>query len=266
VRPLTEIGDQVGKQVWRAVVAGAAAAVFTVVAAGPAAAAEGGVSFTRVQVNGGKPIVIGVSNDVAVPASFRMATTEAWEFPRVFLYRGAADGGDQLWHAIEGSDCIKVSAGVCDFKETIHFHPSEYDMRNSEAGAWKVGAQVFFEGDGGDTDDEGQTAYVKRNSRLTVNASPEPVSEGGTITVTGKVTRADWETRKYASYGGRLVSLQFKPSGSTSYTTVKKVYANDSGGLRTTVKATGTGTWRWVYYGNTTTGLSTSSGDNVVVN
>lgn len=252
-----------GKQFWRVVVAGGAAAVFTAVAAAPAGAAEGGVSFTRVQVNDGKPIVIGVSNEVAVPASFRMATTQAWEYPAVYLYR---NGGDELWHAIETSDCIKVSSGVCDFDETMYFDPSVWDMRNSEAGAWKVAARVYFKGDGGDTDDEGLTVHVKRNSRLTVNASPEPVAKDKTITVTGKVTRANWETRKYASYGGRLVSLQFKPSGGASYTTVKKVYANSSGDLRTTVKASKTGTWRWVYYGNTTTGPSMSSGDNVVVN
>lgn len=252
-----------GKQFWRVVVAGGAAAVFTAVAAAPAGAAEGGVSFTRVQVNDGKPIVIGVSNEVAVPASFRMATTQAWEYPAVYLYRS---GGDELWHAIETSDCNKVSSGVCDFNETMYFDPSVWDMRNSEAGAWKVAARVFFKGDGGDTDDEGLTVHVKRNSRLTVNASPEPVAKDKTITVTGKVTRANWETRKYASYGGRLVSLQFKPSGAASYTTVKKVYANSSGDLRTTVKASKTGTWRWVYYGNTTTGAAMSSGDNVVVN
>ncbi len=241
---------------------GGAAAVFTAVAAAPAGAAEGGVSFTRVQVNDGKPIVIGLSK-VTVPASFRMATTKAWEYPAVYLYRS---NGEALWHAIGVSDCIKVSSGVCDFKETMDFDPTVWDMYNSEAGAWKVGAEVHFEGDGGDTDDEGLTAYVKRNSRLTVNASPEPVAKDKTITVTGKVTRANWETMKYASYGGRLVSLQFKPSGSTAYTTVKKVYANSSGDLRTTVKASRTGTWRWAYYGNTTTGPSTSSGDNVVVN
>jgi hypothetical protein len=56
-------------------VAGGAAAVFTAVAAAPAGAAEGGVSCTHVQVNKAKPIVIGVSNEVAVPASLRMATT-----------------------------------------------------------------------------------------------------------------------------------------------------------------------------------------------
>ncbi|MFS8200597.1 hypothetical protein ACLVWQ_18155 [Streptomyces sp. CWNU-52B] len=252
-----------GKKLWRAVVAGGAAAVFTGVAAVPAGAAEGGVSFTRVQVNGGKPIVIGVSKEVAVPTSFRMTTTRKWKWPAVFLYRDNAD--DRLWHAIETSDCNKVSSGVCDFDETMFFDPSEWDMRNSEAGAWKVAAEVFFQDDGGDTDDEGLTAYVKRNSRLTVNASPEPVTKGATITVTGKVTRANWETRKYASYADRLVSLQFKPTGATAYSTVKKVSANGSGALRTTVKAAKTGTWRWVYYGNTTTGASTSAGDNVVV-
>lgn len=260
--PSVQIGDQVGKQVWRIVVAGGAAAAFTAVAAVPAGAAEGGVSFSRVQVNGGKQIVIGASGEVAVPASFRMTTTRKWKFPAVFLYR---KGADRLWHAIETSDCIKVKSGVCDFNETMYFDPSVWDMRNSEAGAWRVGAEVHFKGGGGDVDDKGLTIHVKRNSRLTVNASPEPVAKGRTITVTGKVTRANWETRKYGSYGDRLVSLQFKPAGTTSYTTVKKVHANGSGNLKTTVKASKTGTWRWVYYGNTTTGPSKSSGDHVVV-
>ncbi|WP_282687035.1 MULTISPECIES: hypothetical protein [unclassified Streptomyces] len=251
-----------GKQVWRAVVAGGAAAVFTAVAAAPAGAAEGGASFSRVQVNGGKPIVIGTTNEVMAPASFRMTTTKQGRWPAVFLYRS---GGDRLWHAIETDDCVKVGPGVCDITERMYFQPREYDMRNSEAGAWKVGAEVYFKDGSGDSDDKGMTVYVQRNSRLTVNASPEPVVKGRTITVTGKITRADWETRKYASYGGRHVSLQFKPAGSASYSTVKKVYANGSGNLKTTVKASRTGTWRWVYYGNTTTGASTSSGDNVVV-
>nr|WP_202468022.1 hypothetical protein [Streptomyces sp. SID8378] len=257
-----EIGVQVGKQVWRAVVAGGAAAAFTAVAAAPAGAAEGGASFSRVQVNGGQPIVIGTTNEVMAPASFRMTTTKQGKWPAVFLYRS---GGDRLWHAIETDDCVKVGPGVCDITERMYFQPSEYDMRNSEAGAWKVGAEVYFKDGSGDSDDKGMTVYVQRNSRLTVNASPEPVAKGKTITVTGKVTRANWETRKYASYGGRHVSLQFKPSGSASYSTVKKVYADGSGNLKTTLKATKTGTWRWVYYGNTTTGASKSSGDNVVV-
>ncbi|MCI4042501.1 hypothetical protein [Streptomyces sp. TRM75563] len=253
-----------GKRVWRAVVAGGAAAVFTAVAAVPAGAAEGGASFSRIQVNGGKPIVIGTTKEAAVPASFRMTTTKQWKQPGlVFLHRNG--GKDQLWHSIETNDCPTKGPGICDINERMYFDPSVWDMRNSEAGAWRVGAEVHFKDGSGDTDDKGMAVYVKRNSRLTVNAAPEPVAKGKTITVTGKVTRANWETRKYAVYGGRHVSLQFKPSGSSSYTTVKNVYANGSGNLKTTVKAAKTGTWRWSYGGNTTTGPSKSSGDNVVV-
>ncbi|MFP3989471.1 hypothetical protein U9R90_18695 [Streptomyces sp. E11-3] len=254
-----------GKKAWRVAVAGGAAAVLTAVATVPAGAAENGVAFTRVKVNGGKPIVVGISKEVAVPASFRMSTTLRWEGPMVFPYRGKLGSGDELWHAIETSDCITVSRGVCDFNETLYLDPSEYSMRNKDAGAWKTAARVYFVGDGHDADDEDLTVYVKRNTRLKVNASPEPVTKGKTITVTGKVTRANWETRKYASYGGRKVSLQFKPVGATSYTTVKKVYADGSGVLKTTVTAGTSGTWRWRYYGNTTSGPSTSTGDRVVV-
>ncbi|MFJ7329435.1 hypothetical protein ACIQVN_24745 [Streptomyces cyaneofuscatus] len=252
-----------GKQVWRAVVAGGAAAVFTAAAAVPAGAAEGGASFSRVQVNDGKPIVIGTSKEVAIPASFRVVTTRAWKWaPLVDLYRNGAD--DTLRNAIETNDCPH-RVGSCDIEETLYFDPSLWMMRNSEAGAWKVAGQVSFKDGSKDVDATGLTVHVKRNSRLTVNAAPEPVAKGKTITVTGKVTRANWETRKYAVYGGRHVALQFKPSGAASYTTVKKVYANGSGALKTTVKASKTGTWRWAYYGNTTTGASMSPGDHVVV-
>ncbi|WP_327350535.1 hypothetical protein [Streptomyces sp. NBC_01304] len=246
--------------------AGGAAAAFTAVAAVPAGAAENGVSFTRVKFNAGEPIVIGVSQEVEVPASFRMTTTRRWDGgPTVFPYRGNIDSSHELWNTIFTSDCIRVSASVCDFTETLVIDPTHYDFGNEDAGTWKIAARVFLEGDAHDMDDEGLTVQVKRNTRLTVNASPEPVDQGKPITVTGKVTRANWDTHKYPSYGGRKVSLQFQPEGATSYTTVKAVYADSSGGLRTTVTAGASGTWRWRYYGNSTSGPSTSSGDHVVV-
>ena len=83
--------------------------------------------------------------------------------------------------------------------------------------------------------------------------------------MTGKVTRANWDTHKYQAYAGRTVSLQFKAVGAKAYTTVRKVKSNRTGVLRTTVKATRSGTWRWVYYGNTTSGAKASAGDYVVV-
>lgn len=48
-------------------------------------------------------------------------------------------------------------------------------------------------------------------------------------------------------------------------TTVKKVMSSSTGTLRTTVKATAPGTWRWTYYGNSTAGPKSSTGDYVTV-
>ncbi|MEU8648258.1 hypothetical protein AB0C91_40960 [Streptomyces sp. NPDC048674] len=251
-----------------ATVAAGAAVVFTVVAAVPAGAAEGGVSFTRVTVNGGKPIVIGTTNEVVVPASFRMTTKLKYDFgPTVFPYRGHPNTSDSLYSSVITSDCkvVDTANGICDFKEWLYIDPRHVDFRNEYAGTWKTAAQVFLAGDAYDTDDENLPLQVQRATRVTVNASPEPVAAGKTITVTGRVERANWDTHTYQGYAGRTVSLQFKAAGATSYTTVKKATSSSTGALKTTVKATNSGTWRWTYYGNSTSGAKSSTGDSVVV-
>ncbi|CAM5700245.1 Calcium-binding protein OS=Streptomyces microflavus OX=1919 GN=Smic_45530 PE=4 SV=1 [Streptomyces microflavus] len=46
--------------------------------------------------------------------------------------------------------------------------------------------------------------------KLTVNASPEPVKKGKTLTVTGKLTRANWDSATYKGYATQPVKLQFE--------------------------------------------------------
>ncbi|MFE9460988.1 hypothetical protein [Streptomyces californicus] len=256
------------RSVRRAVVAGGAAAVFTGVAAVSAGAAEGGVAFSRVTMNGGKPIVIGVKEEVEVHGTFRMTTKLTYDHgPTLFPYRGKPGHGDELWNTIFSSDCkvVDKAKGICDFEEQLHIDPRHIDFGNEDAGAWKAAARVNLRGDGYDIDDVNLPLRVQRATRLTVNASPEPVAKGKTITVTGKITRANWDTHTYQGYAGRSVSLQFKAAGSSSYKTVKKAVSGTGGALRTTVKATGPGSWRWTYYGNSTSGAKSSSGDHVAV-
>ncbi|MET9440640.1 hypothetical protein [Streptomyces sp. NPDC006610] len=257
-----------GKTMWKAAVAGGTAVVFTALTAVPAEAAEGGVAFTRVAVNGGKPIVIGVKDEVEVRASFRMTTTLRYDAgPTVFPYRGKPDSGDTLYTSIITSDCevVDKEKGICDFKEWLYIDPRHLDFGNEDAGTWQTAARVYLAGDAHDTDDEDLPLQVKRATRVSVNASPEPVAAGRTITVTGRVTRANWDTHTYQGYAGRTVSLQFKAAGASSYTTVKKVTSSSTGALKTTVKAGNSGTWRWSYYGNSTSGAKSSTGDYVAV-
>ncbi|MEU6349071.1 hypothetical protein ABZ896_07065 [Streptomyces sp. NPDC047072] len=256
------------KTVWSAVAAAGAAIVFTGVAAVPAGAAEGGVSFSRVTVNGGKPIVIGVKAEVEVRASFRMTTTLRYDYgPTVFPYRGTLGNPDTVQSGILTSDCEVVdrAKGICDFEEWLYIDPTYVDFGNEDAGTWKSAGRVFLPGDAQDIDNLNLPLQLKRATRVTANASPEPVAAGKTITVTGRVTRANWNTHTYQGYAGRTVSLQFKAAGASSYTTVKKVTSSSTGALKTTVKATGSGTWRWTYYGNSTSGAKSSTGDYVAV-
>ncbi|MFI8006481.1 hypothetical protein [Streptomyces sp. NPDC086010] len=257
-----------GKTMRSAVVAVGSAIVFTGVVAVPAGAVEGGVSFSRVAVNGGKPIVVGVKEEVEVPAVFRMTTKLKYRSgPTVFPYRGKTDRGDTLHSAVITSDCKVVdrAKGICDFEEWLYIDPRNLDFGNEDAGTWKTAARVFLPHDGQDIDDMNLPLQVRRATRVTADASPEPVAAGKTITVTGRVTRANWDTHTYQGYAGRTVSLQFKAAGTSSYTTVKKATSNSTGALKTTVKATRPGTWRWTYYGNTTSGAKSSTGDYVAV-
>ncbi|NEE58470.1 calcium-binding protein, partial [Streptomyces sp. SID8455] len=122
----------------------------------------------------------------------------------------------------------------------------------------------------GDTSDESvdETAApvrLQRFSKLTVNASPEPVRKGRTLTVTGKLTRADWETFTYRGYSKQPVRLQFRKKGATNYTTVRTVTSSSTGTLKTTVKAAADGYWRYSFAGTSTTPAVSAAGDYVDV-
>ncbi|PZT75158.1 MULTISPECIES: hypothetical protein [unclassified Streptomyces] len=251
--------------------AGAAAAVaLTALTAAPAGAASGAVTYSGVSINGGKPIVIGIQEEVTVPVTYRMTTSRTWDWPPVvYLYRGKVDywKSDSLRSGFGGSDndCPVQGRGSCVVNDgRLSINPTVIET-NGAAGTWKSGAYLSLPGGAGVSTDLNRSVQVQRATRVTVNAAPEPVIKGRTITVTGKVSRANWEKHTYQGYGGRTVSLQFKADGASSYTTVKKATSSSTGALRTTVKATTSGTWRWKYYGNSTSGAKASSGDHVVV-
>ncbi|WP_405936790.1 hypothetical protein OG338_08875 [Streptomyces sp. NBC_00726] len=259
------------KKMWNAVVAGGAVAVFTAMAAAPTDAATGGVSYSQVTVNGGKPIVIGIQEVVSVPVTFRMTTSRTWAWPPLFLlYRGKLGemGSDTLYSGFGYSDdaCPTEGKGNCVVDDgVLDIDPKSHIEGNGYAGTWKSCARLSLPGGDSVYTDLKHPVQVQRATRVTVNAAPEPVLFGKTITVTGKVTLANWEKHTYQGYAGRTVSLQFKADGTSSYKTVKKVTSSSTGALKTTVKATESGTWRWNYYGNSTAGAKASAGDHVVV-
>ncbi|CAA9335440.1 MAG: FIG01125793: hypothetical protein [uncultured Friedmanniella sp.] len=137
----------------------------------------------------------------------------------------------------------------------------QQDLYNADAGTWKATVTTTWDGPAITTS---TPVKVLRASRLSTNAAPEPVRKGATITITGALTRANWETGKYTGYTSRTVQLQFRTPGG-SYAGVKTVTSGSGGALKTTVTAAKDGCFRYVFPGSSTTAKVTSVGDCVDV-
>ncbi|MFD7526986.1 MULTISPECIES: calcium-binding protein [unclassified Streptomyces] len=273
--PAAQAGDHsvpnLNKPTSGAEVFGTAAARGASKAAAATAAATSEPVISKVVVNGGKDVVLGTTAKKTISISVTASHAS-----------GVVDAYADLWHGtnpnspdtIDGailpnedvSKCTKVNATTSTCKLTFTVDP-RYDLyKNALAGTWHVSAGALA---GNQTDiaytDFYSTARVQRLSKLTVNAAPEPVKKGGTITVTGKLSRANWEDHAYHGYATQSVKLQFRKKTSSTYSTVKTIKTNSTGNLKTTVKASVDGYWRYSFAGTSTTPTVTTAGDFVDV-
>ncbi|MEV5205064.1 hypothetical protein [Streptomyces sp. NPDC053720] len=257
-----------------AVLAGALAlAAFTAPAA---EAADTGITVSKMVVNSGRPIVVGtteeklpgVSFHVTWPAGHSLSDVEA--SPYLYHDTTAGKGADHGGIYLSSMTCYEDGSRAADCKGELYIEPRYTLDSNNDATTWKVGAAARIWGSNGQPKSQEYlpalgTAQVKRAARASVNASPEPVTKGKTLTVTGRLTRADWVKHSYAGYGGKAAKLQFRRAGTSTYATVKIVRASSTGSLKTTVKASADGYWRWTFGETSTTGGATAAGDYVDV-
>ncbi|WP_405960481.1 hypothetical protein OG235_22200 [Streptomyces sp. NBC_00024] len=264
-----------------ATIAGALA--LSVLNAPAAHAADTGITVSDIVINKGKPIVVGTSKEVRPPVTFKIAlpagytTADPFRYTaHPFIYRGSPKTAAESADNYIGPGiytCFETDSKHARCEGTFHIdpHPSRKQVdSNNDATTWKTAVVLrLWKADGGLKTEEyetrSQTVQLKRAAKATVNATPEPVAKGKAITVTGKLTRANWSTKTYGAYGDRTVSLQFRAKGADTFTTVKKATTSSTGALRTTITASTDGSWRWVYYGNSTTGVATSAADYVDV-
>ncbi|MFI6370944.1 hypothetical protein [Streptomyces sp. NPDC050546] len=237
-------------------------------------------TFSSVKVNNGKNISAGTTNLVKVPVSFKLTHGADVDihaddfFAGIELYRGASFEDSAFFFDSNDASCTDSSATVANCKTTVEIDP--FALLNEDAGSWKAaGFAVAFNGENPDepnldkvgvaVTDPTNSFKLQRFSKLTVNASPEPVKKGKTITVTGKLSRANWDDNKYHGYTNQSVKLQFRKKNSNTYTTVKTIKSNSTGELKTTVKASTDGYFRYSFAGTTTTPAVNATGDFVDV-
>ncbi|MGI5376288.1 hypothetical protein ACQEV2_18915 [Streptomyces sp. CA-251387] len=254
---------------------------------GRAAAAEGepyalNVSFSNFKI--AKAVKVGTTEHVATTVTYTLThgaevNIAAADFiTDPIIYRGSATTPDNMLYGNKPAKCTATSATTADCKGTIDVYPGNHELLNSDAGTWRAAAEATaFNGQDpdGETFDITKVGYksqsglgttlVQRNSKLTVNASPEPVKKGKPITVTGKLSRANWDRGTYNGYVNQPVNLQFRKKGSNTYTTVKSLKTNSTGDLKTTVTASVDGYFRYTFAGTTTTPAVNATGDFIDV-
>lgn len=238
-------------------------------------------TFSAVKVNNGKNISVGTAKPVNVPVSFTLThgtevDIHAKDFvAAIELYRG--NSFDDSIYAFDSAPatCTDTSATVATCKSAVLVDPAE--LLSEDAGAWRAAAfAVAFNGQdpskpadlskiGVAVKDPTNAFKLQRYATLNTDAAPEPVKKGKTITVTGKLARADWDDGKYHGYANQSVKLQFRKKGSSTYTTLKTVKTSSTGSLKTTTKATVDGYFRYTFAGTTTTPATTAAADYVDV-
>ncbi|WP_060905883.1 hypothetical protein [Streptomyces scabiei] len=235
--------------------------------------ALGGTTFKNGVVNKGKDIVLGVTGKKAVPVTFTAFDEEGVAITQAFLWQGTdSSNTDTITGALESDaypTCTEtpVQGGYSYSCKTVFtIDPAvAFKDGNGTAGTWKVFLGAYDLYANASYDDDVARTKIKRAAELTANASPEPVRKGKTITVTGKLSRANWTTGKYAGYATQPVQLQFRKRGSSTYTTLKTVKTSSTGALSTTTRAGSDGYYRFVFAGTTTTGSAKATGDFVDV-
>ncbi|MET7898935.1 hypothetical protein [Streptomyces mirabilis] len=252
-----------GRTAWAA--AGGAAALVLTTATGAHAEGRGDIRVVKTVVNGGSNVIVGTAKTIRYPIDITIKDnsgvkklTDVFTFNKTNAYTFATWDGD--------SSCTKKSTTTSVCRATMTIDPawipdSDNIDTNRVAGVWRVDATVKAnDGDYWISDDIAEYK-VKRAAQLTTVIAPEKVAKGAKVTVTGKLSRANWEDLKYHGFTRQQVKLQFRKKGAAHYNTVKTVTTGNAGKLTTNVTVTSAGSWRWYFPGTTTTALKVSAGD-----
>ncbi|MET7287826.1 hypothetical protein [Streptomyces sp. NPDC005573] len=252
-----------------AAVTGALALSAFAVPAAQAATTAPDVTFSNVKVNGGAAVNLGATSSATLKVTYTVTHPSTQSMSGVetgpVLYRGASVSDPDTGISPDGpGTCTTVNSTTLNCSDTITLKASE--LYNSDAGTFTVGAFAYDTKSDAEKDQGSLgTLPVRRFSKLTTDAAPEPVKKGKTLTVTGTLTRANWEDGKYHGYTGQSVKLQFRKAGTTTYTTLKTVTTSSTGGLKTTVTAGSDGYYRYSFAGTSTTTAVSAAGDYVDV-
>jgi hypothetical protein len=238
--------------------------------AGPATAGDetiGSTTISNVKVNNGVALVPTAVGTLSFPVTFTASDPSGVARAGLYLWHGSYNTPDGM-ATTAPTTCTPVNATTSTCAADVYIWDLHYTLAtNALAGAWKLEAWASAKDAGTgfvDRHSAGSVA-IKQATRLTGNATPEPVKKGKTITVTGAQSKLDWPSWTYKAYASQTMALQWAKAKTSTWTTVKSVKAGTTGALKTTVVAGSDGSYRYSFAGNATANKLTSVADYVDV-
>jgi hypothetical protein len=237
-----------------------------------AATAAAATTVSGVTVDGGNSARVGTTNTQTITVKWKVSGGSTLYGSHASIWRGTdLEGGlEQFMLSEEFSadvdPCVQSGDTTFNCTATFKIDPLS-DLTNEDAGAWKISLYAITDAAPDVDTDNAKTWYLKRWSRLSSNAAPEPVAKGKTITITGKLERANWDTHKYAGYTQQTVRLQERSlTGSYATTSSHSTGTGSQAGVeKQTRTATADRCYRYKFEGTTTTPAVTATGDCVDV-
>ncbi|KUN24138.1 hypothetical protein AQJ23_21385 [Streptomyces antibioticus] len=234
-----------------------------------AAEVVGNADLGAFRITGGggayNDVVLGTTNSRTITVKLTATDDSGIKSADFTLYHG------KTFAAADAVLKPKESAAVCTADGTKSVCTKHYtidprrDLKNSLAGIWKVHAEAYAQ-DGDYLKVDGYTTFfMQRSAKLTTNAAPEPVAKGATLTVTGKLSRANWDTHDYRGYSGQRAYLEFRRPGVSYYESLGYTLTNSTGVATAKVTATADRYWRYEFRGTMTTSAAKAAGDFVDV-
>ncbi|GAA4637545.1 hypothetical protein GCM10023196_091770 [Actinoallomurus vinaceus] len=174
---------------------------------------------------------------------------------------GGTEPAPQAYVGVQFSADGKKWSGPSGFTLTDAHGAFSLGVTADRDGYWRA----FVEKDYSYLAATGPSDYVDTKYRTRIsglNASPEPVRKGRTITVAGVLER---NTTSWKAFATRSVKIYFRADGSTKWTYAGTARTDGHGRFSFGAKASKDGSWRATYAGDSSYLAVTSAADHVDV-
>lgn len=252
----------------RAAVAAVAGALLATLAVAPPARADSHnltpPEILSASVHGGRTIVLGPNQTLTFQAT--VTARAAAGILRYGVEMELVGPGGLRWDAAPDlpavCEPISVTTSVCT--EWFRIDTGSAEVTNGYAGDWKLWATVASNNlhthpESSITSEiDVATAKVRRSSKLTFAALPNPVRQGRDVSALGRLRVADWESNSYVGTPGQTVELEFCATPCRTVESLRTLRTGTYGFTGTTHPATRDGSW-WLRYGGTGQNAATYS-------